>query len=494
MNFLLAPSAPCRAGAALLCLLLSSSLPSWSIDLNNGNAPIQVVITTAAPIIFSDISPSGSDATVVLRATTLITNSWFDATAPYHPTAQGIYSRLGRRPEIERTTRNINIASLYASFRVLNSILPKRNSAWRAMLSAEGLDPDNNSEDISSPIGLGNKAGKAVVAFRERDGMNQLGDEGAVKYNRQPYADTTGYQPVNTPTDLREPSRWQPRITSNGTGIFRIQQFVTPQFAKTKPYSYDSPAAFQVPRPDASNPRGSKGFNAYKAQVDEVIAASANLTDRQKLTVELFNNKIDSLGFSAVFAALSRGLSLIEFIHLDFLTNMATFDTGIAVWKEKARWDAVRPTSAVRHVYGNRIITAWGGPGKGTVNDLPADQWREYVNVADHPEYPSGSAAFCGAHAQSARRFLGNDVLNWSIPVPKGSSTVEPGVVPAADMVLGPWATWTEFEADCGISRLWGGVHFRPAIDEAYPLGRAIGNLAFDFLKRHIDGNAPPLP
>jgi hypothetical protein len=338
-----------NAFVPLLGLCLSPML-AWSINLDTDNAPISVVITTAAPIIFSDISPSGADAIVVLRATTLITNSWFDATAPYHPTALGIYSRLGRRPAIERTTRNINIASLYASFRVLNSILPNRSALWRNMLQAEGLNPDDNSEDITTPVGLGNKAGKAVVAFRERDGMNQLGDEGGVKYNRQPYADTTGYQPVNTPTDLRDPSRWQPRITSTGNRIFKTQQFVTPQYANVRPYSFKTPAPFQTPRRDASNPRGPRGFNAYKAQVDEVLAISANLTDRQKLTVELFNKKINSFGFSAVFAALSRGLSLIGFIHLDFLTNMAAFDTGIVVWKEKARWDAIRPTSAVRHV------------------------------------------------------------------------------------------------------------------------------------------------
>lgn len=483
----------CSALKALLCLLLATSV-SCSIDLDTSNAPVEVVITTAAPVIFSDISRTGMDATVVVRATTLITNSWFDATAPYHPTAFGIYSRLGRRPAIERTTRNINIASLYASYQVLNSILPKRNATWRAMLQSAGLDPDNTTEDITSPAGLGNRAGKAIVAFRERDGMNQLGDEGGVKYNRQPYADTTGYQPVNTPTDLRDPSRWQPRVTTDGSGIFRVQQFVTPQYARTRPYSYRSPEFFLLPRPDASNPRGRNGFEAYKAQVDEVLAASANLTERQKLNAELFNNKINSLGFSAVFAALSRGLSLIDFIHLDFLTNMAAFDVGIAVWKEKARWDAVRPTSAIRHVYGDRHITAWGGPGKGTVNDLPANQWKEYISVADHPEYPSGSAAFCSAHAQSARRFLGDDNLNWSVLIPKGDSVVEPGVTPAEDLVLGPWATWTEFENDCGISRLLGGVHFRAAIEEAYPLGRQIGNLAYEFLKRHIDGNPPPLP
>ncbi|MBM3724758.1 MAG: vanadium-dependent haloperoxidase [Acidobacteria bacterium] len=256
----------------------------------------------------------------------------------------------------------------------------------------------------------------------------------------------------------------------------------------------NNPNRFHTPRPDDSHPNGPKGRAAYQAQADEVLRASANLTDRQKMTAELFNDKIASLGFSAVFAALSRGLSLIQFIHLDFATNLAAFDTGIAVWNEKAKHDAVRPFSAIQYLYGRRPVRAWGGPGKGTVNDIPAVEWKEYLDVADHPEYPSGSAAFCAAHAQVARRFLGSDALNWSVPVSMGSSRVEPGITPSANIVLGPWPTWTAFETDCGLSRLWGGVHFRPAIEEGWKFGRPIGDLAFQFLKRHIDGNAPPLP
>ena len=99
-------------------------------------------------------------------------------------------------------------------------------------------------------------------------------------------------------------------------------------------------------------------------------------------------------------------------LHLDFVTNLAAFDTGIAIWNEKAKWDAARPFSAIRYLYGDRPVKASGGCGKGTVNDLPASQWKEYLNVADHPEYPSGSTALCEAHAQTARRFLGDDGLN----------------------------------------------------------------------------------
>jgi Domain of unknown function (DUF6851)/VCPO second helical-bundle domain len=485
-----------RRISSLLLISFACALPaSAAFNLDTGNAPIEVIIPTVAPIIFMDVSPSGGDATLVLRVTTLITNSWFDASAPYHRTAQGVYSRLGRRPAGESlTNRNINTACLYATYRVLNSLLPKRNAEWRAMLLSVGLNPDGNQENPSTPTGIGNLAGKAVVANREHDGMNQLGDEGGVRYNRSPYADYTGYEPVNTAYDLRDPSRWQPRLFGIPSGVFRIQQFVTPQYARTNPYSYKNPSNFRVPKPDASDPHGSKGRQAYQEQADEVLSVSANLTDYQKMVAELFNNKIRSLGFSAVFAAQSRGLSLLDFIHLDFVTNMAAFDAGIATWGEKTRWDAVRPFSAIRYLYGDRPVTAWGGPGKSTVHDLPASQWKEYLDVADHPEYPSGSASFCAAHAQAARLFLGSDAFNWSVPAPRGSSTVEPGVTPATDIVLGPWATWTQFESECGLSRLWGGVHFRAAIVEGPKIGRPIGEMAYLFLKRHIDGNAPALP
>lgn len=480
---------------ALALLTISGSVfaqpapPPFNLD--TGNAPLEILGPTIVGHILQDVSPSAGDATLVLRYTTLASNAWFDAVAPYHPTAQGIYSRLGRRPAAEATLRNLNTAMVYATYRLLTTLTPSRAANWRAMVVAAGLNPDDNSEDTTTAIGIGNRAGRAVAAARVHDGMNQLGDEGGVTFNREPFADYTGYQPVNTAYELRDPSRWQPRSVSSGFGIFRVQQFVTPQYARTRPYSYTNPNQFQAPRPSASDPRGNR--QGYQEQADEVINSSANLTDRQKMTSEFFNDKLNSLGFSAFFAAQSRGVGLIELIQFDFLTNMAAFDTGIAIWNQKTRWDAVRPFSAIRYLYGDRPIRAWGGPGKGTVN-IPASQWREYLNVADHPEYPSGSASFCGAHAQAARRWSNSDTLNLAVPFARGSSKVEPGLTPATDIMLGPWPTWTDFETDCGNSRIWGGVHFRSAVEQGRPIGHAIGNAAYDFVKRHVDGNAPPLP
>ncbi len=456
---------------------------SNAFDLNNGNAPVEVIIPRVIPIIFEFVSAVANDATLVLRITALLTNAWFDAIAPYHPTAVGVYSKLGRRPASEATIANKNTAILFASYRVLLSVLSRYTNDWRDMLVSAGLDPDDDGQDTTTATGIGNVAGSDVVAARERDGMNQLGDEGGRAFNRQPYADYLGYEPVNTAYDLRNASRWQPQIVTRGNGIFQVQQFVTPQLRMTRPYSYDDPGIFQTPRPVMG--RGT----AYRQQAEEVLAASASLTDYQKMVAELYDNKLFGIGFSALVASQLNGLTLDEFVHYDFLTNVASFDTAIACWNEKLRHDYVRPVSAIRYLYGDDPVTAWGGPGKGTVNDLPANEWRSYLGTADHPEHPSGSASFCSAHAEASRLFFGDDNFGWSIHVPAGPSVVEPGITPSQDIVIGPWNTWTESEQECGLSRLWGGVHFMPSITAGQDLGRAVGKLAFDFVQAHINGD-----
>ena len=113
-----------------------------------------------------------------------------------------------------------------------------------------------------------------------------------------------------------------------------------------------------------------------------------------------------------------------------------------------------------------------------------------YLEAGDHPEYPSGSAYFCAAHTQSVRRFLGTDELNWSVPRPAGSSQIEPGITPKGDTQL-TFATWTDFNEDCGESRLWAGVHFRSAIDVGKTTGNKFGDLAYEYLQTLINGTAP---
>ena len=135
----------------------------------------------------------------------------------------------------------------------------------------------------------------------------------------------------------------------------------------------------------------------------------------------------------------------------------------------------------------------------GTVNDMPAKDWKSYRTTADHPEYPSASTCFCSSLAQSMRRFFGSDKLNFTVPVPAGSSTVEPGM-PEKDLLL-MIPTWTDFEEKCAQSRVDGGVHFPAAISEATRKEcHKVGDEAWKYYQRLVKGKEPlrkpeqPLP
>lgn len=492
----------------LLATFYTTSAHSFDCPQGAPNicAPASVIDYTV-PRLLSTVSPG--DAPIILRTTTMITAAWFDAIAPYSQTAVGVHSQIPRvAPKIENSDSERNIAIMYASHKVLSSLMPQYAEDWNDMLMSIGLDPYDVSTDPSSPVGVGNLAGNAVVAMRIQDGMNQLGTD-CNAYKIRPYADCTGYKPTNHAEELLSPTKWQPDTLTSGGGIFFSQQFVTPQYGETTPFSYIHPT-LMAPIPEKSfavNPKG-KPRPAYKNQANEVLQAQLNLTDSQKLLAEFYDNKIISLGFSTLAASLYHQLTLEQFVQLDFLVNVASFDTGITIWDNKRHYDAVRPFSAIAYIYGNQPISAWGGPGKGNVDDMPGKDWRPYLQSANHPEYPSASASFCRAHSTSTQRYLkeivglddstANDLSFWTpallppefnvLQKPAGSSLIEPGVTPSSEVILS-WNTWDDFSDDCGISRLWAGVHFYDSIPAGQQIGQSIGHDAFNWLEKYIQGN-----
>jgi hypothetical protein len=462
-------------------------------DFDTGNF-LRDLIRPTADTSGKDQAIGPMDASVLVHLTHTLQTAWFDALAPYHPTAVGLHSRIGRRPASESATnKNKNIAGLFATLQMMKAVYPERLYVMQKLFPALGLDPFDESEDPTSPVGIGNIAGKAAVRSRERDGMNVLGDEGR-KYNGRPYDDYTGYQPVNTAYEVVNPSRWQPgmhphrRRVGGGPGdigIWVTQRFVTPQLGLVKAHTYEDPRQFPIARPDHTDHTNP---DAYKREVDVILEASAALTDEQKVKTEFFDNKFLGIGQSTQAAALAHGLDLDGWVHLFLTSSVAQIDGLIACWHHKRVFDAVRPFTAVNHVYGNQKVTAFGGPGKGTVNDMPAGEWSSYLPVADHPEYPSGSTTLCAAEGQAARRFLGDDVLDWTYRYAAGSTLTEPGITPANDVEL-HYPTWTDFQKDCAMSRVWNGVHFKTTVERSLEWGAQFGDLAYEFVQRHINGD-----
>ncbi len=468
--------------------------PGQPIDFVTANGLWSVVVPNVGPWIWSEVSPPphvGGDASLVHFIVTHLMTGGFDAMAPYHETAVGMYSRFERRPEAE-TINNLyaNEALLYTISRLLMSIAPHRADQWRAMLSAHGFDPDDESgmdqdcfdNNATTPAAIGNLAAKCVIDGRRNDGFNAAGG----------FADTTGYVPVNSPYELNDPSRWQPRMKKERYGNYGPQHFVTPQWANVQPYGDFDPRSIRFPAPEASN---HENMEAYRAQADEILEMSANLTDEQKLLAEFFDNKTRD----AIFLPwIKNKHSVVEHVQLEFLVHMAAWDAGIVAWQEKARYDSVRPVTAIRYLYGDETVEAWGGPGRGTV-EMPGSQFQSYLLSGDHPEYPSATTIFCAAYAEAARNYAGSDEIPtdfmgghaYGQMMPPGSTNMERGITPAEPIMV-QFDSWTDYTNQCGESRLWAGVHFRDAVETSLEIGTQIGASAWEYYSSLMDGSAEP--
>jgi hypothetical protein len=140
----------------------------------------------------------------------------------------------------------------------------------------------------------------------------------------------------------------------------------------------------------------------------------------------------------------------------------------------------------VRTSQKGKLIKAWGGPFQGT-KVIPAEQFRSYIPTPPHPDHVSGHSTFSAAGSQVIRSFTGSDGLGLTVDFAAGSSFVEPGSVPAATVQLG-WSTLTA--AAAGLSREFGGIHFRDADAHALNLGRALGTNTWSKARTYFQGLA----
>ncbi len=266
--------------------------PGATFNFDTSNSVIELLI----PLALRHLAQltKFTDASVLLHLAAVTNVGWFDPLAPYHPTAVGIYSRVPRRPVNEHTNRNHNTAMFYSLQRLYIGLSVQFTDDWAQLLQSVGLDPTDDGTDLTTPAGIGNFVGSSILARLHRDGMNILGDEMNPTLTERtdqgrPYWDYTGYEPVNTAYRLIDAGRWQPAIVDTGSGIFRVQQFVSPQWALTTPFSYSDPLEFSAPPPTASNPNNAA---EYRAQADAVLRASADMTDEQKMKAERFDDKL----------------------------------------------------------------------------------------------------------------------------------------------------------------------------------------------------------
>jgi hypothetical protein len=139
-----------------------------------------------------------------------------------------------------------------------------------------------------------------------------------------------------------------------------------------------------------------------------------------------------------------RNYKLDKAVELYALTAIATADAFISCWDAKFKYNLLRPETYIKDYI-------QGGWSTGQFDITPP-----------FPEYPSGHSVCSGAAAKVLSNALGNITYTDSINVNIGYTARSfPSIDSAAN--------------EAGISRLYGGIHFREAIESGLQQGRNIG-------------------
>ncbi len=426
-------------------------------------------------------TPSPLAPTVVSRVLAIVQTSVYDAWAAYDPVADG--TSLGeefRQSPAQRTGPNKSKAISFAAHDALVDLFPARAGDVTAFL-VDQLKYE--ADDDSAPARVGRAAAAAVVAARADDGSNQGGRRGGAAYS-----DWTvpAYAPVNTWDQVVDKWSWQPLKVGD-----TVQRFATPQWGRVRPFALTRPDQFPVPGPDRRKD--------YRKAVQDVVKFSAHLSDTDKVIAEYWADGPSTElppGHTAIFAAaLCRMDDNIDNIDNDvkmlFLQANAVLDAGIAAWHYKREYDFVRPITLVRTQLKGQKIKAWV-PNKGT-QTIMGEDWLPYqpTEVVTPPfaEYVSGHSTFTAASFAVLRSFTGTDKLGLSVTVEPGRSRIEKGRTPAKKVTL-IWHTMQEAADQAGLSRQYGGIHFRDGDLHGRSLGTRIGGAVFAKAQTYFNGTA----
>lgn len=435
----------------------------------------------------------------VARALAIVHTCMYDAWVAYDEHAVG--TQLGgalRRPASEQTAANKEKAISYAAYRALVDVLPvDTNSVYIPLMKQLSYDPNDKSTDIETPSGIGNVACAAVLEFRHHDKSNQLGDlaQGA-------YSDWSGYRPVNSPGTVPastpfakplNPERWQPLTYTDSGGNLVLQMFAGAQWCYVTPFAMSSGDELRSVVEPGPFKYGTAG---YQEQAEELIAMSAGLTDQQKMIAEYWSDGPGTDQPPGHWIRLAQWVSERDHHSLDddvkmfFAISNSMFDASIAAWDAKRAYDSVRPVTAIPFLFRGKMIRAWGGPWKRSV-EMDGSDWVPYQTATfptpPFPDYVSGHSTYSAAAAEILKLWTGSDRFGDSVTVSAGSSNIEPGMTPAHAMKLG-WETFSDAADEAGISRRYGGLHFRAADMAGRKLGRAVANRAWSEAQGYFSG------
>ncbi len=162
-------------------------------------------------------------------------------------------------------------------------------------------------------------------------------------------------------------------------------------------------------------------------------------------------------------------LDLQAAVRMFALLNMSIFDGYIASFDGKFFYNHWRPYTAIR----------WAShDGNPATTEDP-----DWTNLHDHtyafPTYPSAHATVCRAAAAVLEETFGtNRPYAMTIPLVDAAGPGSPKVrmIPATRR----FASFRDAARECGLSRVFLGIHFRYDSDAGLELGRKVGEYVVD--------------
>ncbi|MBL9138548.1 MAG: phosphatase PAP2 family protein [Verrucomicrobiales bacterium] len=312
-----------------------------------------------------------------------------------------------------------------AANRVLRTLWPQFAVTFDAEFSAQLLSlPGGMGRNTG--VEWGRKVADALLRERDFDGANFGVD----------------YRPASGP------GRWQPTPALYASALL-------PQWPLVKPFGLARANQFRPAPPPALT---SEGWARECHEVESLGGITS--TNRSAEQTEIAWFWADGQGtesppghWNAVAAQVceAHAYSLLESARLFALLNLALADAGIACWDAKYTYDWWRPVTAIR------AADLDGNPE--TASD---PTWAPLISTPPFPEHVSGHSTFSAAAATILAAVHGNDRFAFTL---------------RSDGLFGVTRSYqqlSEAVAEAGMSRIYGGIHFRSANQEGQALGRSV--------------------
>ncbi len=267
---------------------------------------------------------------------------------------------------------------------------------------------------------LGDSVASKIFAWTKTDLFNHIND---------PYTPPVG------------PGLWVPTPPAFSPAVAPYAGNCRP-FLKMHEHMKVIPLPF--PYSDAKN-------SAFYKMVNYNYRLSKSLTDDQKNIALNWNDN----GIGISYTPMGHNINIITQILTDshatlaiaeqayVKAGMSMWDASVVCFKAKYTYNLVRPITYIR----KNIDTTWNS----------------FIFTPPHPEYPAAHAFITSATLQAVSTVFGN---NYSF----SDHTY--------DFLNYPTRSYSSFEEaarECGMSRVYGGIHYLPSVDIAHVYGKAIG-------------------